>query len=252
MKQNNIDKFLKKNSSTILTIVGAVGVGITALMSARDTIKMTKRLERESESKHRPLYTKEKIKVAAPCYIPTIITGVSTILCICGANKLNKDVQKSLTSAYVLLDQSYKEYKNSVKEIYGAEGNTKVVSNIARKHIEELDTSEQHDGDLFFDFFNLHYFHSTLDNVIEAEKAANEMLQMYGYVSLQTLYSLIGEETSHDMHGYDDSLGWSINAGQLYGYDRIKLDISKTTTTDGFEFYILDFADAPSDDYLLL
>ena len=54
---------------------------------AKDTIKAMRRFEEE-----KPLTMKKKIKLAAPCYIPTIITGITTVLCICCSNKINKNM----------------------------------------------------------------------------------------------------------------------------------------------------------------
>ena len=254
MKHTKINNFLKKNSPTILTIVSSVGVVITAVMSAKNTvramrdIKIAQDVNNLDSVEEKPLTIKQKINIAAPCYVPTIITGAATILCIFSANKLNKNIQKSLTSAYVLLDKSYKEYKKSVKELYGDEGNANVIKNIADKRVDDSELTEQEDTDLFFDFFGLQFFKSKLSKVIEAEKAANEMLQMHGYFSLANWYSFVGA----DMNASDELLGWSLGAGKLYDYDRIKIDITKETNKDGNEYYIIDFIDSPTEDYLEL
>lgn len=246
MKINpKINNFFKHNSPTILTAVGCVGVGITAIMAARDTVKAIKRINYERGYQLKEFNTKEKIKIAAPCYIPTVLSGLSTMLCICGANKLNKNMQKSLTSAYVLLDQSYKEYRNSVREVHGDDGDIAVIKNISDKRVAKLNTDED---DVFFDFFSLQFFNSSLPKMYEAERAANEILQSHGYISLKTVYSLIGE----DIIGTDDLLGWSIGAGKEYGYDRITLNTDEMTREDGTKYYILDFGDAPTEDYLRL
>lgn len=245
-KHPKINRFFKNNSSTILTIVGSVGVGITAIMSARDTIKAMKRINYERGYQNKEFNIKEKIKIAAPCYIPTIISGASTILCIFGANKLNKNIQNSLSSAYVLLDRSYKEYRKSVKELYGEDGDLNVVKNISEKKAEESNISEINDSDVFFDYFSLLFFNSNLSTIREAEEAANEILKSQGYISLKDLYSLIREP----IIGTDDLLGWSIGAGAVYGYERIEFDIEEVVREDGSKYYILDFVNGPTEDYL--
>ena len=245
MKNTKFNSFLKNNSSTILTIIGSVGVGVTAVISAIDTAKALHLIDRETEE-NPEITRKDKIKIAAPCYIPTIVTGASTILCICGANKLNKDMQKSLTSAYVLLDQSYKKYRDSVNALYGDDSDSKVIQNIASNQVEEIDELDQNDTEVFFDFLNLRWFNSTLAKIKQAEIAANEMLKMHDYISLGTLYSFIGA----DVQGADEMVGWSTGAGRLYGYDSIKFDISEEIEKDGYKYYVLDFADAPTTDYM--
>ena len=240
-----MNKFLKKNSSTILTIIGSVGVGITAIMSARDTVKAIKQIDFEQRFRTREFDTKEKIKIAAPCYIPTVVTGLSTVLCVCGANKINKDVQKSLAGAYMLLDRSYKEYRSSVKEIYGKDGDLSVVKNIAGKKVDQIGSVEEED-DIFFDFNSLQFFTSNLSKLREAEKAANEIMRTHGYVSLGTLYYMMGKGSDE----YDEMVGWSIGAGKLYDYDHIELDVEETMGKDGTKYYVVDFMDTPTEDFM--
>lgn len=242
-----MNKFLKNNSSTILTVVGSAGVIVTAIMSARDTLKARKRIQYQRGYQDKEFNIKEKIKIAASCYIPTVISGVSTILCICGANKINKNVQKSLTSAYVLLDQSYKEYKNSVRDIYGEDGVMKVTQNIVDKRREESSILEQPDGEiLVFELFDMRFFNSSLSSLESIEEAANEILSRHGYLSLNDLHAMLnlGPTDTGNM------LGWSIDAGKRNGYERIEIQLTKTTRADGMECYILDFADGPTADYL--
>ena len=250
-KQFNINNFVKNNSSTILTVIGSIGVGITAIMAAKDTVKAVKRLEKEhwyyENGEHyyvKNIPMKTKLKVATPCYIPTMITGVSTILCVCGANKLNKNAQKSLASAYILLDKSFKEYRDSVKEVYALEGDRRVVENIISKKAEETHPTDEED--VFFDFYSLNFFNSDLATVREAEKLANEVLQTQGYISLSDVYSLMGETNNQA----NDLLGWSMWAGRIYDYDSIKIDVQEMVKEDGSKYYIIDFPDGPTDDYM--
>lgn len=255
MKRNlKFNNFIKNNSGTTLTVVGSIGVCITAIMAARDTVKAMKRIEdernsfRQVYSQYVELETKDKIKIAAPCYIPTVISGVATILCICSANKLNKNVQKSLTSAYMLLDNSYREYRKSVQDVYGEESDQRVIEKTADRKAEETKLTKQDDTDVFFDYFSLQFFNSKLSTVKNAEIVANDILQNEGNVSLRTLYSLMGQ----DIIGTDDLLGWSIGAGKEYGYERVEIDITPMTRGDGTTYYVIDFVNGPTEDYLRL
>lgn len=251
-----MNKFIKNNSSTILTVIGSIGVGITAVMSARDTVRAMKKIEDESyQAFHRDrtvtLTKKEKIKLAAPCYIPTLLTGVATITCICGANKLNKNAQKSLAGAYMLLDRSYKEYRQSVKDVYGDEGELEVVKNVADKHAEEaeLPVVNEDEEEVFFDFYNLKFFKSKLSVIRNVEEAANKIMQERGAISMRTVSLLMGEGIIDCWHG-DELVGWSLAAGKVYGYDHIEFKIDKAVDKDGHEYYVLDYVDGPTEDYL--
>ena len=62
--------FLKRNSSTILTIVGAAGVVATAVTAVWATPKALKLLEDAKRDKGEELTKIETVQVAAPAYVP--------------------------------------------------------------------------------------------------------------------------------------------------------------------------------------
>ena len=115
----DIRPFIKKNAPTILTCIGAAGVIVTTVMAVKETPKALSLLEDAEEEKGEELTKWEKVKIAGPVYIPSIITGAATIACIFGSNVISKRQQATLTTAYALLDNSYKEYKKKVDEVYG-------------------------------------------------------------------------------------------------------------------------------------
>ena len=104
----NSKRFLKRNSSTILTIIGSIGVVVTCAIAIKDTPKALKMIEKKEEETGSDLTNFEKVKEVWPVYIPTFISCVSTITCILGSNIMNKKAQASLIGAYSLLDNSYK------------------------------------------------------------------------------------------------------------------------------------------------
>lgn len=94
--------FLRNNSATILTTVGAIGVVGTAVLTAKATTKANDILEEATIEKGEKLTVKEKIVVAGPSYIPAILMGTVTVSCIFAANVLNKRHQAALVSAYTM------------------------------------------------------------------------------------------------------------------------------------------------------
>ena len=143
-------RFLKKNSSTILTCVGAVGVVGTAVTAVKATPKALDILAEATEEKGEELTKVEKFKVAGPVYIHSVLIGTATIACIFGANILNKRQQGALMSAYALLDNSYKQYKGKVKELYGEEVDTHIKKEIVKDKYKELDISLDDEKILFY------------------------------------------------------------------------------------------------------
>lgn len=161
-----------RNGTILLTCLGSIGVVATAISTAKTTPKAMQLLQEAELEKGEELTTAEKVKVAAPSYIPPIIMGVATIGCIFGANALSKRSQATIASAYVLLDRSYKEYQNKVKELYGEDGESQVKREIMQDKYEELDEDELPESDevkLFFDFSTMQYFRSTMNDVLHKE-----------------------------------------------------------------------------------
>lgn len=238
--------FLKRNGSTIMTCVGGVGVIATTVMAVKATPKALRRLEEAKDEKGEDLTVLEKVRVAGPVYIPSVVVGVSTLACIFGANVLNKRQQAGLMSAYALLDSSYKEYKNKVVELYGKEGDSKVREEIAKDKYEESDVSIKDDMQLFYDEFSGRYFESTMERVLAAEYELNRIIARDCGVYLNEFYDLLGIETVD----YGDYLGWSsFELVESYWYCWIEFEHTKAVIDDNLECTIITMGMEPIYDF---
>lgn len=238
--------FLRKNASTILTCVGAAGVVATTITAVKATPKAMMLLENAEKEKGEDLTKFEVVRVAGPAYIPAIVTGAATIACIFGANALNKRSQAALMSAYALLDNSYKEYRKKVEDIYGEEGQERIRNEIAKDRYEKIGLVPSEDKQLFYDEFSGQYFESTMEDVLRAESEVNRDIQMQGFASLSEFYEKLGIEE------YDDggALGWS-EGGNFARYWQSWVDFShmKTLIDDDLECHILTMWSEPYMEY---
>lgn len=241
--------FLRKHSSTILTVVGAAGVVATSVLSVKATPKALLLLEEAKKEKGDDLTPVETVKVAWKPYIPAVITGVSTIACIFGVNHLSKRGQASLMSAYAVLDRSYKEYREKVEELYGNE-NGDANTNIRNKIMEtKIDKTRVLDDqkELFFDWQSMRYFESTFEEVRRAEYIFNQNFTMSGFASLNEFYDILGIPRVD--YGYQ--LGWStVYNDEVYGYDGLEFEYEKAVMEDGLECWILTMPCPPTLDYM--
>ena len=231
----NAKLFFKRNASTILTCLGGIGVVATAVVAVKDTPKAMQIIEKAREEKGEDLTTVEKIKVAGPVYIPAIAIGVSTFACIFGANALSKCSQASLVSAYALLDNSYKEYKKKVEELYGEGADARVKGEIARDKYDETYVPREDEKQLFYDYFSERYFESTMEEVLKAEYELNRELHIKDYVCLNEFYDLLGLDRIRS--GLD--LGWSTIVSSRHWKKWIDFRHEKVEMEDGMECYIL-------------
>lgn len=236
--------FAKRNGSIILTCAGGAGVVLTSVMAVKATPKAMQLLEAAKEEKGEKLTRLEAIKIAGPSYIPAIVTGVSTIACIFGANVLNKRQQAAIMSAYALLDSTYKDYQKKVEELYGEDANDHVKGEIAKdKYVDDEVTLTDDNKQLFYDEYSGRYFESTTEDVIRAEYTLNCRLTDLNWVYLNEFYELLDIPTVD----YGEYLAWS--GSEIYDMQwskQIDFVHKKVTMDDGLECYIISWSVDPT------
>ena len=238
--------FVKRNSATILTCVGAAGVVATTVTAVKATPKALALLDQAKEEKGEELTTFEKVKIAGPMYIPATVLGVSTLACIFGANVLNKRGQASLMSAYALIDGGYKDYKKKVDELYGEEAGAEVRASIAEDKYEKDSMQVQPGNQLFYDEFSGRYFESTMEKLISAQYAINRKIQLEGGGYLNEFY----EELDIPPTDYGEYLGWSDAILQDYQWTNwLEFGHEKTYIDDDLECIMVTFSMEPMFDF---
>lgn len=249
---NKILNYMRHNSSTILACTASLGVVVTSYSTLKATPKAIKLIEKVEREEDKKLTITEKVKVVFPVYIPSILIGTSTIICVFGINTLNKRSQASLASAYALVDNSYKEYKNKLRELYGEEVHRNIVDAIAIEkaktvniHSECLcticDLSVEDSGSeskLFYDEYSKRYFQATIEQVLTAEYHLNRNFALGGCIPLNEFYEFLGLKPTE----YGDTVGWSICDGLRW----IDFNHHKTYLEDGMECYIIQMVYEPS------
>lgn len=191
MKKLNIEK------KDLLTACGAVGVVATTVSAIKATSKVEK-IKAEKIFKDK----KDEIRHTFYYYIPTMLLGVGTVSCIFGINKVSKNEQTALLGAYSLLDNSYKQYREKVNDIYGEGASDKVMEEIVKDNLSSDINSMlekvaiEDDERLFFDMQSGVYFTTTLDKVIQAEKDFEAMLSVNRRGSINEFYELLELEES--------------------------------------------------------
>lgn len=244
-------RFFKKNASTILSLIAVGGVVGTGYLAARGTKKAIAALDVAKENKGEELTKWEVVQVAAPAYIPAVITGTSTVACIFGTNVLNHRQQAAMVSAYALLENSYKEYKKKFTELYGETADAEVRKEIAKDKVEETHLKKalpQPSGEklLFFEELSGEYFEATEAEVLYAEYHFNRNFVLAGHALLNQLYDWYG--LPHTKAG--EVLGWNLYDGEcFYGYRWVDFEHNRVVLDDGLEVYVISMPFAPHADY---
>lgn len=239
-------EFLKKNSATIMTVAGCAGVIFTAYSSAKATASALD----ENQDKQTKL---EFAKASWKYYIPTIVIGTGTMACVIGSNRINKRTQAAMTSAYILVSESYKEYQEALKRLHGQKAHNEVIDEIVKSECRDVlitvpgffenscldfDPKDPEKTRLFYDLYSKRYFESSIDKVLQAEYHYNRNFVQSGAGSLNDYYDFIGLAPIES----GDDIGW-----EMYDYDLMWVDFNHTKTTldDGREVMVISFVFEP-------
>jgi hypothetical protein len=242
----NSKLFLKRNASTILTCVGSAGVVATSVLAAKATPKAMALLENARDEKGGELTKMEVVKTAGPAYIPAMVVGASTIACICGANILNQRQQAALMSAYALLDNSYKDYRNKVAELYGEDADGRVREELAKDKYDETDIKTEAGMNLYYDEYSERYFNATTEQILRAEYEINKRIMETSGAYLNEFYELAGLEPTD----YGDYMGWSFcEMVETAWMNWLDFHHNKVVMDDGLEVTIISFNFEPTFDF---
>lgn len=245
---NRTQYLFKKHSSTVLTITSIGGVIGTTILAVKATPKALTLLDEAKQQKGDELTIEEIVKTAWKPYIPAMISGFSTVACILGTNYLNTKSQASLMSAYALLDNYYKEYRNQIVSTHGEETDKNAKYEIvkAKSKVEKFDISS---GDLlFFDYQSMRFFESNIESVMNAECEFLKSLEDRGYACLNEYYDCLG--LPHVEYGYQ--LGWfDMENNDPYNCQELQFKYETIDIDDGKQCMIITTNIPPATDYIL-
>lgn len=237
--------YLKRSSPTILSCVAVIGAVTASVMAVKATPKAMKILEAAEKDKGEELTKREVVIKAAPVYIPSIGIGLASVMCIFGANVLNKRQQAALAGAYALMENSYKEYRNKVKELFGKDCGSAVAKD--RYESGDIDLSFGDGKELFYEEISGEFFERTRDEIVSAEYHFNRNFILRGYATLNEFYEFLGLPKTEA----GDMLGWSLDAGSaFYGYSWVDFEHTPATMEDGLTAIIISMPFPPTADYL--
>ena len=235
----------KQASPLFLTAMAVVGTVATAVLAVRATPKAIEYIQLNTGYDHDGVMevpSKEEIvKATWKYYIPAATVGLSTIICILGANALNRRQQATLAGAYALIDQAYKEYRNKAKELYGEESDQNIRTSVVKDRKD--DVPKPSEGKiLFFDELSYRYFESTMLDVTDAEYQLNRKFAIDGEVYLSEFYDLLGLPRTE----FSEVAKWDYDSYIAFcGYQWIDFEHDLVVMDDGLECYIIHIPFSP-------
>lgn len=241
----SVGRSLVKHSPQILTGIGVAGIATTAVLAVHATPKATRLIEDAKEKKGSELTVKEKVKAAWKCYIPATISGVTSAVCIIGANSVNARRNAALAAAYKLSETAFIDYREKVVETVGKEQEKAVRESVVRDKIAKNPPNNQNiviagTGDvLCYDALCGRYFNSSMDKIDKIVNDLNRRMRSDMYISLNEFYYEVDLEGV--AAGYE--LGWNIDSGY------IDVSYSSQICPDGKPCLVVEFNTPPKYEY---
>lgn len=238
-------------AGSIVSAVGSVALAVIATTKLNKTIEpYNKKIEslkldlkddnkienkevdvKESKKELALTYGKAALKVGT-LYLPSVLCLASSISCMLGSHKIMKTRNLALVATCTTLEQSYRAYRDRVKEKLGDAVEEKLYKNIYKeekeiinpetgevetKKVETPHINEDHEWNVIFDCGNHCWERNALMNydfLMMKQDYLNQKLKRQGYLFLHDVYDELGYTTA--MLGQQKArashiLGWIYN-----------------------------------------
>lgn len=186
--------------------------------------------------------TFDKLKVAAPLYLPAALMFITSSGCIIGGCAIGEAKLAAMTNLAMATDAALTKYEQKMIDTVGKENAQKIHDEIAKDLVNECPPSVNntiattHGTDLFFDPYSGRYFTSSASFIQKA--VANINLEISsGYEMWQTVndwYSELDIPT--------------IKLGGLCGWgpdNKLEVEITGQITEDGKPYGVLSYYKSP-------
>jgi len=221
MNLKYLEYVLSKNAPNILTALSITGVVSTTVLAITATpVALT--AIKQSEIDFYMMYGDdaefsqlERLKPGMKFYIPTLISGILTIVCILGANRVSSGRTAALAALYSASETSLKDYQRKVIETFGEKKELKLREDIAEEKLLKNPVMSEDNviltgrgKHLFFDSLSGRYFYSDVEYIRSKINDFNQaMLNGDMYKSLNEFYHDIGLEATT----LGSKMGWDID-----------------------------------------
>lgn len=228
---NSLVTMVKRNQTTLLSSSAIVGVGTTAYLTGRATVKAVRIVDLEEgrggtagDAKQR---LKERVHFVWKLYVPAAASGVLTSACIIGVAKVGNKRAMAAQAAFVVTERAYSEYRDKVIEEYGEKKDEKIRDAIAQDRVNQTAPKQEvyiagSGTVLCCESYTGRYFMSDIETLRKQMNELNANLLRHDQISMETWYYMIGLEPT----AYSSDIGWSS--------DRLmELQFTSTLTPDG-------------------
>jgi len=225
----------KRMLSLGLSLLNAVGVVATFVLTINDTKKYLKEKEKLKENATK----KQKAYVFLKNYKTSLIVGSTTLISGIFSKIISYKTEASLIATATMLDTSLRKYKSKIKETLGIDADKKIQASIM-KDAYKAPTEEPEANELLFWEEHIGYFYAKIENIHKAMIMINEDMsgngcwystgrECTGYITIGEFLKLCeGRPLSHNLTPEKLNFGWSFDyLGDYCEYYWVHLDIAE-------------------------
>ena len=273
-----IPRFLKAHAGWVLTALGSAGMIGTVILVGKEAPKAERKMEIAADNKRSEwmenmvypdmnlepeeydaqlsenlrnagecpeLTALEKVKIAAPIYLPAILMGAGTLACFWGSQIFNVKKQAALTAAYGALVMQFDQYREAIKAEYGEEADKKALE-VSRMEVNrlraELKKLNEECGPQLYEFASLPgvIFENRPAQITNAIMHYNRNLMLRGWNDLQELYHFVGiPESCYDKKEASE-YGWQLDENEVtWGVTYVDFYFQKVKSKFGKEVNVI-------------
>lgn len=243
-----ISGVVNRNSPTILTVAGVVGVFATAVLTGKATLEAADKVRHIERSIDRQLTVVEVIEVSWRYFVPPAMLAIGTTAAIVGMHSIHTKRASALLSAYTITDTAFREYQSKVTDVLGEKKERGLREEIAAEQIRKNPPPENREmvfigsGDvLCLETATGRYFWSTMEKIKQAQNTINARIIHNMYASQNEFYTLIGIPGTT----LGDQLGWNVDS-------MMEVVFGSELDPDDKPCLAVDYRIAPRSDYYKL
>lgn len=209
---NTAKIFVRENTPAILTAFGVSGTLGTAYLAARAAYESYPIIKEHEDAGGIPDSTRqmyiERGRLVWKLYIPAVVSGTSTVLCIVIAARVGSRRTAAITAAYTLSERALTEYREKVTEVLGENKERKIRDEIAQDKVSANPPSPTiitSDGKvLCYEMFTGRYFSCTMEDLKRALNNINAKLIRHDIATVSDFYDEVGLPYT----SYSSEVGW--------------------------------------------
>jgi len=253
--QDAATRFLRENTTTVLTAGGVVGTVATGVLAFRAGFKSAEIIETERKFRYEdvaedqlgdieranlePTKT-EKVQKIWLHVLPPVAIGGLTIGAIIMAHRMSAARAAALAAAYGVSQKQLEEYKAKLAEKLGVQKYEKAKTEMSQERANQTPGSGAiviyGDEVLTFDEPNGRYFKSTMEKILRAQNICNREILDTGFTDASRFYSQLDWPGTR----WSDDVGWD---------KPFEVDIS-TIIVDDKPCLSIDFNPMPTHEYV--